>query len=88
MLYLLLEQLKTIPQYRYLHDEFNPITPARFEDHRGCVVPVSEEALRCDDPHRLLPQRLCPYRATAVYGPFETKMYLESSEHHRERDRR
>lgn len=50
----------------------------RPEDHRGCLVPVSEEACTCDDSHRLLLERLCPHRVTTVYGPFKAKVCKDS----------
>ena len=40
----------------------------RAEDHRGGPDPVGEKALGRDDPHRLLPERLCPGGAAALHG--------------------
>lgn len=43
----------------------------RTENHRWRSVPVGEEACRCDDPHRLLLERLRPHRIATVHGPAE-----------------
>lgn len=40
----------------------------RPEDHCGCPDTVCEEAVGCDDPDRLLPQRLCSDWTTTLYG--------------------
>lgn len=40
----------------------------RPEDHCGCLDPVCEEAFGCDDPDRLLSQRLCPDWTSALHG--------------------
>ena len=40
----------------------------RLEDHRGCSNPISEEAVRRDDPDRLLSQRLCFDWTAALHG--------------------
>lgn len=44
------------------------VCPGRPEDHRGCSDPVSKEAVGCDDPDRLLPERVCADRPAAVHG--------------------
>ncbi len=40
----------------------------RPEDHCGCSDPVSEEAVGCDDPDRLLSQCLCSDWTAALHG--------------------
>lgn len=40
----------------------------RPEDHCGCSDPVCEEAVGCDDPDRLLSQRLCSDWTATLHG--------------------
>lgn len=56
----------------------------RPEDHRWCVVPVSEEACQCDDPHRVLLECLRPYRVTTVYGHIKAEVCAENGKFHLE----
>lgn len=51
----------------------------RPENHRWCIVPVSEEARRCDDPHSLLLKCVRPHRITTVHGPFKTKVCTDAN---------
>lgn len=67
--------------YRQLSFPCFPIPPPtptplflRFEDHRWGTDPVSKEAVRRHDPHRFLPQRLCPHRPAALHGQPEAEV--------------
>lgn len=63
--------------FNWLFGIINCTVSHRSEDNCWCVVPVSEEARWCDDPHRLLSQCLCPHRVTTVYGTFKTEVYKD-----------
>lgn len=47
----------------------------RSEGHRRRPAALGEEAGRCDGPHSLLPQHLCPGRSAAVHGNSEPEVY-------------
>lgn len=50
----------------------------RVEDHRWSSDPVCEEAVRRDDSHRVLPQRLRPDRPAALYGQPEAEVCAQA----------
>ncbi len=73
----------------------SPVSPAWFvyvfawllhrpEDHCGRPDPICEEALRCDDPDRLLSERLCLDRSPAVHGQPAPQVCDLADQHHRE----
>lgn len=53
----------------------------RPEDHRWRPHPVCEEALRRDDPDRLLPERLRPHRPAAFHGEPAAEVRLLAHRH-------
>lgn len=58
--------------------------PSRPEDHCGRPDPVCEEAFGCDDPYRLLPERLCPHRPPALHGQPAPQVRDLANQQHRE----
>lgn len=67
----------------------------RFEDHSWCTDPVGKEAVRRHDPHRFLPQCLCPHRPAALHGQPEAEVrafsnqqqcHQQHQQHRRRRD--
>lgn len=55
----------------------------RSEDHCWRFDPVGEEAVRCDDPHRVLPQCLCPHWSAALHGKSAAQVCHLAHQHHR-----
>ncbi len=55
----------------------------RSEDHCWRFDPVGEEAVRCDDPHRFLPQCLCPHWSAALHGKSAAKVCHLAHQHNR-----
>lgn len=64
--------------------QFSPSHPhplfLRLEDHRWRSDPVGKEAVRCHDPHRFLPQRLCPHWPAALHGQPEAEVRALSNQ--------
>lgn len=60
------------------------LAASRLEDHCGRPDPVSEEAVGCDDPDRLLPERLCSDWSPAVHGQPAPKVRDLADKHHRQ----
>uniref|UniRef100_A0A3P8UMP1 Sodium voltage-gated channel alpha subunit 8 n=1 Tax=Cynoglossus semilaevis TaxID=244447 RepID=A0A3P8UMP1_CYNSE len=61
----------------------NYLCHSRPEDHRWRPDPVCEEALGCDDPHRLLPERLRPHRPPTLHGQPAPQVCVLAHQHHR-----
>lgn len=59
------------------------LPPPRSKDHRWRLDPVSEEAVGCDDPHRVLSQRVRPHRPPALHGEPAAQVCLLAHQHHR-----
>lgn len=70
------------------HAAIFPIPPRyplfwRLEDHSWRADPVGKEAVRRHDPHRFLPQRLCPHWPAALYGQPEAEVCAFSNQRQR-----
>lgn len=52
----------------------------RLEDHSWGSDPVGKEAVRCHDPHRFLPQCLCPHWPAALHGQSEAEVRALSNQ--------
>lgn len=50
------------------------LSAVRAKDDCGGPDPVSEKAVRCDDPHCLLPERLCAGGTAALHGKPEAEV--------------